>query len=192
MSEQKELTNITYFLKALCWSKAMTMQGNRIIEILNLFANSREVFANGENSEVRDVQERLGALPAEEHFFLISAGKCLDWLGRAELKGLVEAPAVEGIKSYSGFIADARNMREHDDEYLIGEGNKKARPRFVQASEVKGVSIDSDATCSGGAADEYYVGHGVHLFKIMDIAAVLSGYLEVRLADERKANRHKR
>ncbi len=188
MVGESNFPNTFYLSAALKWANAVVMQGGRVIRLLELWSGSQELYREGELLDIRRLEDLLDTQFAEEHFFLIAAGKCLDWLKVAERNGLVNASILDGLRGYADLITDSRNMREHDDEYFFGRGRKDAQPRFIQTATINNISVSSDATCSAGDSNDWYVGHGVNLNKIMAEASILSDHLKERLSEIRKSN----
>ncbi|WP_151884002.1 hypothetical protein [Pseudomonas putida] len=178
MSELMDVPDSFYVSTCISWANSVILQGERIHELVRLFQGSGDLYRHGDISDIRKLEVRLDTQKAEEHFFLIAAGKLTDWLQSSQDKGLVSPDEWRDILSFKKSIDDTRNMREHDDEYFFGKG--RAQNRFIQKVERGGVTVQSDASCTIGQEGEIYIGHGVAMFKIMDLARNLLGVLEPR------------
>jgi hypothetical protein len=108
----------------------------------------------------------------EEHFFVTSLSKAIDWLKEVRKFRKDLLPDID--KFVQGFpeAKDLRNMREHDVDYFKGDG--KAQDRFVKKL--------SDATVDGSASFSdkkgYFVGGRVNVQQAIKAAKILYPKIE--------------
>ena len=134
------------------WVNAIVKQGRRL---LSTKATQPQIVSSDQSSyDFRDW------IRTEEHFFIIAVGKAIDWL--EELKSVdasIQLPIEDFFKKLPN-ARDMRNMREHDNEYLRGNGHKQTK--FHQEVKVKGVSgggsISADATATVIIGNNYLLG----------------------------------
>ena len=159
--------------KAIDWVKSVIYQGNRIITLDNeQDIRDKFIFNNMESSPelafsvMHKVDNDRYILSMEEHFFIIALGKSIDFLKKLdgfqdEVKDIINRiDEVVGINN----IVDLRNMREHDDEYIKGNGNKQAN--FFQESKDGNSIGDATSTCIRGEK-EHWLGEKVEVIEVV-------------------------
>lgn len=104
-----------------------------------------------DRESIRGLDDRIRR---NEHFFVISVGKALEW--GAELKR-INPKLSDAIEALEQALPDGRlirNMREHDLAYFKGTGHKQEE--FVQSLNGGLVEVDGSSTVVG--ADGYLIG----------------------------------
>ncbi len=121
------------------WLKAVVSIGNTLIEM-------------------SEAQEDIQLSSTYEHFFVIAAGKSLEW--GEELRE-VDDQKYREFCHYRDRLPEARlvrNMREHDVAYLKGEGRRQSE--FVKELDVNGGNMSAavDGTSTIICDEGYLIG----------------------------------
>ncbi len=94
-----------------------------------------------------DARRRLSAaVRADEYFRLCAGNRVRRRLRHAVNEHVVPARVASDYAAIARHLADVRNMREHEDEYLLGAGTQ--RGRFVHHDPVRRVVADATWTVS--------------------------------------------
>lgn len=169
-----------YFaFQASNWAKAVIFQGNRAIETMkravlltNQMYNSRDD-ADVEQRLSNEINENSYRQRMEEYFFALVLGKSVDFLRRlSEFSSIVSVIDQRiGLQN----IMDIRNMREHDDDYIGGEGyNAKERligkEKLLGGVDEEGSSmVDGTATMIYVTEDKYLLGNIIDIFEVVRV-----------------------
>ena len=161
-------------IKSVIWAKAVINEGSRIINLdKQMDGYQKIIYGNPEinynlfslinnlDNQNRDI------LSMEEHFFIISLGKSIDFL---QALGSYKYDVKEILKEINDNIGiqkiiNLRNMREHDDEYIKGNGNKQSE--FIQESEDK--LFVSDATSTIRIGDKHLLGGKIEVVSVVKL-----------------------
>lgn len=106
---------------ARLWVGSIVFQGDRLLHAHNLLNTRPAVGAAGMQRFRRQMDRRL----MEEQFFLDAIGKALRWVKVAKKRDSSLSQVVDRFLQQLPEAGDVRNMREHDDEYFEGNGNKQ-------------------------------------------------------------------
>lgn len=180
------LTEIECLMQAIRWVEAVTLQSSRIFEVLEVFNELRQHKDSEDYALIDALNRRLDGLGVEEHFFLIAAAKSNVWINLTANKGAV---ANAKVRKYRKLIEPAlavRNMREHDDKYLVGEGDNQ--DKFMHETRVNGlVTQATDGTSSSGSIEKWMLGGRADVRKIAEEAAkvieILKGALKTKRSE---------
>lgn len=85
----------------------------------------------------------------DENMLLTSAWKALRFLDVAAAEGILPKELLEPFVPLRGPLKDVRDMREHEDEYRLGEG--RARKRYVHHDAETKVAASADWTVVVGS-----------------------------------------
>lgn len=163
--------------KAYEWVQGVISQGNRLIDKKKSF----NLIINNDLNEKEKLEVDKCPIAIEEHFFVIALGKSIDFIKRMKSKRVKEIEDVTNnvlkfidIKIGLENISDMRNMREHDDEYIEGKGNKPES--FFVTSEDGYIRADATSTINiyNKHGDKYYLGN-----KIIEINTVVEVYKQI-------------
>lgn len=181
---ESQLTATACILQTIKWVEAVTLQSRRVFELLEVF-NELRAHKDSEDHELIDaLNRRLDGLAAEEHFFLIAVAKSNAWIN---LSTKMDAVSNANVRKYRQLIEPAlsvRNMREHDDKYLTGEGDNQ--DKFVHEDRVNGgVALSIDGTSSSGSVERWMLGGRVDIRKISDEASKVIDVLKDALKTKR-------
>lgn len=159
-------------IKSVRWAKAVIKEGKRIIDLDKQMDNCQKIMSQNHDitygqflliNKIYD--ENRDILDIEEHFFIISLGKSIDFLQalgsyKYEVKEILkEINDTIGIQN----IINLRNMREHDDEYIRGNGNKQSE--FIHESEDK--VFEADATSTIRIDDKHLLGGKIEVASVL-------------------------
>lgn len=127
------------------WTQGVIAQSKRVIaatEKLSNVGTTHEPYI-----------ENLYSLHCEDHYFVISAYKLLEyyqWTKQHNLFANVDFSELDGINQRD--IKDLRNMREHVVEYFRGTGRDKAR-WWIESPDFKADASSCVGTLIGGRLD---------------------------------------
>ena len=155
-------------MQSFQWAQSVIYQGNRVFIYFDLEASKadkkREYFEEIEKTQNFDLLSLLSQPTndieiepfiriMEEHFFVIALGKSIDYFKKFNEydKIIHEIDNLFSLKK----IADLRNMREHDDEYVSGAGHAQSRFNFNNVSK----NYTGDMTATYCTPSEYYLGN---------------------------------
>ena len=130
MIEKQKEYNIYCAINTVRWVKSVIYQGNRIKAI---DIKKEQFFKEVEKNPdlfFKYSREDDYILPMEEHFFSIALNKSLIFLTKmkkikkikTDVKDILDIICDEIGRDN---ISNLRSMREHDDEYINGKGNKQ-------------------------------------------------------------------
>ncbi len=157
--------------KALEWAQAVIFQGERTIETaqnntmilndmfgddlsLSLASKFRQEF---ENNKFRSFME--------EHFFIIALAKSIDFFKKFNNFDDIRNDIY--INWGKTTIDDIRNMREHDDEFIVGKG--KTRPQnFLHEDQSRRNISDATSTIIDFSKREYLLGGRLNIYEVVD------------------------
>lgn len=144
-----------YITKAYDWSNAVIIQGNRVCRHVDMPLN-------GDNFDDDRCKRMM-----EEHFFVIALGKSIDYLNYIKERSQISKELLDELYEKVGKteITELRNMREHDDEYIRGDGHKQQN--FITVS--KDNFFASDATSTLIINGEILLGGKVNVGKTVNI-----------------------
>jgi len=157
------------FQIAINWCQGTIIQGNRVLNLRfpeMLLSVSLE--SSKEHRKKFDEYQIYRLI--DEHFFLIAARQVIRWCEFAKKQYSELTPAIDKFCSDRNII-DTRNMREHNDEYLVGKGNKQKN----YVSEVKSINFDIPGdqlgTCDASSTivdgDRYLIGGRVDVLQTL-------------------------
>lgn len=129
IAKQKEY-NIYCAINANNWVKSVIYQGNRIKNIDIENEKMMEEIEKNPDVILEKLHENDYILPMEEHFFAIALNKSLTYITKLkkikkfkdDIKLILDLVCNEIGRDN---ITNLRSMREHDDEYIKGNGNKQ-------------------------------------------------------------------
>lgn len=105
-------------------------------------------------------------LHMHEHFFANALGKSIDFLGKLSNFGDILKDILNSIGGPQVAL-DLRNMREHDDEYIAGNGH--AQNRFITRNDELSIITDATSTCIDFENRQYILGGKINLFQTVDV-----------------------
>lgn len=163
---------------AKLWLRGIIVQGERVLAVqvrIEQQATSAE-FSQTMQEQIRSVQNRIRAMQErviEEHFFVISVNKTINWLKEvSKLEPLLQAN-VERFLDQVPSAKEVRNMREHDIEYFKGEGFRQEEfQKTIDVNQQEDAGrIDATATiiCNEG----YLIGGRLNVEQAMAAAQEL-------------------
>ncbi|MBI5950477.1 MAG: hypothetical protein HY865_02365 [Chloroflexi bacterium] len=134
-----------YFLNsAKIWLQGIVYQGDRLLENQQKMQNAMRAVTRETLVKHQDFLTYNDLRIVEEHFFVTSVSKSIDWLKEVKkFKPELSSNIDRFIHAFPE-TKDLRNMREHDVDYFKGEG--KAQGRFVRP--LTDVTIDASASMS--------------------------------------------
>ena len=162
-----------YFLNsAKIWLQGVIYQGNRLLENQHKVRNAMQVVTQATLMQHQNILELKELRIVEEHFFVTSVSKTIDWL--KEVKKFRKDLSSDIDKFLQGFpeAKDLRNMREHDVDYFKGGG--RAQDRFVK--NLPDVTIDGSASFSDN--NGYLIGGRVNVQQAIKAAQILYPKIE--------------
>jgi hypothetical protein len=155
MTEQEkvELTPVECVLTTKRWLEAVLVQSCRIYDLLGVFSKLRLIKDSEDYVEIDALNRKLNGLQVEEHFFLIAVAKANVWINLARESGAVSGPVIRRYLSAIEPALAVRNMREHDDRYLTGDGDKQEK--FIHHSSDG--AVVTDGTSSAGSVEKWMI-----------------------------------
>jgi hypothetical protein len=99
---------------------------------------------------------------ADEYFLLCASAKVLRWLDIAVKENLVPDDLKKDFAAIERPLKDARDMREHSEDYNLGKG--KFPERFIHEDEISGYKVPADWTFVH--KDRYLIGGRVELSEL--------------------------
>ncbi|WP_026893068.1 hypothetical protein [Lacrimispora aerotolerans] len=157
--------------KALEWAQAVIFQGERTIETAQ---NNMMIFNDmyGDDfslslaSKFRQESERNRfRIFMEEHFFIIALAKSIDFFKKFNHFDAIRNDIYNNWGKTT--IDDIRNMREHDDEFIVGKG--KTRPQnFLHEYQSRRYISDATSTIMDFSKREYLLGGRLNIFEVVD------------------------
>jgi len=112
-----------YFLNnAKIWLRGIVHQGQQLLDNQQQMLNAMQAITSETLMKHQDYLVFKDLRIFEEHFFVISVSKAIDWLKevknfKPELSSDIDM-FVHGLPE----VKDLRNMREHDVDYFKGKG----------------------------------------------------------------------
>jgi len=181
---ESQVTAIECLLHAIKWVEAVTVQSRRVFDVLEVFNELRKHKDSEDYELIDSLNRRLDWLGVEEHFFLIAVAKSNAWIN---LSTQMDVVANAKVRKYRKIIEPAlsvRNMREHDDKYLTGEGDNQ--DKFVHETRIDGwVAQSTDGTSSSGSVERWMIGGRADIRKISGEASRVIDALEDALKTKR-------
>lgn len=158
---------------ARLWLKGIVMQGNRLLELSNYESSMYFDFMNTDKDKLKNLHDFT---KVEEHFFVIAVGKAMDWLREFQDNDHRQ----ENIQEFLDAIPHARNirnMREHDDAYLKGEGRKQNLFHHEFELHEGKFTGSADATSTIVINDNYMIGGRLDVVRTIKAADKLCQFL---------------
>ena len=157
-----------YFLNsAKIWLKGVIYQGNRLLENQQKMQNAMQAIAPETLMKHQDYLVLNDLRIVEEHFFVTSISKTIDWLKEVKKFRLELSSEIDMFFHSLPEAKDLRNMREHDVDYFKGKGN--AQNRFVKT--LTNMTVDASASIS--STDGYFIGGRLNVQRAMNAAQKL-------------------
>lgn len=165
---RKERNNDFYFvMQALNWTKSVIHQGNRVLNNNLLNEITMELLNTNPELNINIPEKYISYM--DDHFFIIALSKTIVYFRKIkkirELKNDVKE-ILNKIDKEIGIenIINIRNMKEHDDEYVLGKGNKQ--DDFITDSGVFAADATSTIIIQGKA---YLIGGKIDVKKTIEI-----------------------
>lgn len=139
------------------WIAAIEFQGLRLLKI------------NKINSSLHSINRKLSNQQrVEEHFFIISVNKAIEWLEQTVKIYPQFSDCLKKFENELPNIKELRNMREHDIEYL--SWNWRKQENFHKKVEDVSLSISADATSAIIFPDKYLIGWRLNVQKTIALS----------------------
>lgn len=152
------------------WLHAIFIQGERVFRNYS----DREISNRSESAELLRIMD----FP-DQHFFLIAANKCLEYIAQAVNRKLVDNKCFIPMWTATGkSLKRVRDMREHDVEYLIKRVGKK-QSDFVRC--LPGCLGVVDASSTIVADGKYLIAGLVDVAAVMEAARALTPLVEMEI-----------
>ena len=148
------MTNDEWYIlnSAKIWLSGIIHQGKRLLENQQRMQNAMQGITTETLMKHQDYLLFNNLRIVEEHFFVISVSKAVDWLKEVKKFRIELLTEIETFFHSLPEVKDLRNMREHDIDYFKGKG--KAQNRFVKVL----TNMTVDALASFSSTDGYLVG----------------------------------
>lgn len=169
--EQMRLEKLRYQLAS--WAYRIWHQGFLVLKIHSANLNQEKggtiLDRSGEfMGELGYSIEAYGALNrAHEHYFLNALGKFFRWHEVLSRVDGVDVPSDLPLMRHRAEYYDARNMWEHDEEYLLGKGRDRSRyvwDRTWRNNDGRPIRVESSWSMTLG--DEYVLANRVEVFPV--------------------------
>lgn len=159
---------------ARLWVWSIMFQGDRLLNAQDVLNSPHALGSAG----MQQFREQMDRRLMEEQFFLDAVGKALRWIKVAKRQDLSLSEAVDRFLQQLPEAGEVRNMREHDDEYLEGNGNKQAD--FVKTTTVGGQQISATVDASSTIVwdGNYLIGGRLNVQNAIDAAHALLPCIE--------------
>ncbi len=157
-----------YFLdSAKIWLRGIVYQGQRLLANQQQMQNAMQAITLETLMKNRDYLVFNDLRIIEEHFFVMSVSKAIDWLKEVKKFRLELSSEIDGFLQDFPDAKDLRNMREHDVDYFHGKGN--AQNRFIKT--LADMTVDASASIS--SAEGYLIGGRLNVQKAVRAAQKL-------------------
>ena len=159
---------------ARLWVRSIVFQGDRLLHAHNSLNSSPVVGSAG----LQKFREQMDRRLMEEQFFLDAVGKALRWVKVAKMRKPSLGQDVDRFLQQLPEAGDVRNMREHDDAYFQGHGNKQAK--FVKTAPIgkQQISVTVDASSTIVWDGDYLIGGRLNVQKAIEAARALFPCIE--------------
>ena len=142
----KMITDEEWYMlsNAKIWLRGIFFQGIRLLENQQKMRNAMQTVTQETLMQHKNILEFKELRIVEEHFFVTSVSKAIDWLKEVrKLKPDLSSDIDSFIHNFPE-AKDLRNMREHDVDYFKGKGI--AQNRFVKS--LADSTVDASASIS--------------------------------------------
>lgn len=163
------MTNEEWYIlnNAKIWLRSIMHQGQRLLINQQRMRDTMQAITLEALMQHQDYLVFNDLRIAEEHFFVISVSKAMDWLKEVKKFRLELSSEIDLFFQSLPEVKDLRNMREHDVEYFKGMGN--AQKRFVKT--LADMTVDASASISN--TDGYLIGGRLNVQQTMRAAQKL-------------------
>ena len=157
--------------KALEWAQAVVFQGERTIETAQNFTRiSYDMFRDDYSlplaSKFRQESEIYKfRIFMEEHFFIIALAKSIDFFKKFNDFDAIRNDIYNNWGKTT--IDDIRNMREHDDEFIVGKGRTRPHNFLYEDQSRRNIS-DATSTIIDFSKREYLLGGRLNIYEVVD------------------------
>jgi len=163
------LTDQEWYLlnSAKIWLRGVVHQGQRLLDNQQQMGSAIQAITLETLMKRQDYLVLNDLRIVEEHFFVISVSKAMDWLKEVKKFRLELSSEIDIFFHSLPEVKDLRNMREHDVDYFEGKGN--AQIRFVKT--LADMTVDASASIS--KTDGYLIGGRLNVQEAMRAAQKL-------------------
>jgi hypothetical protein len=162
-----------YFLNsAKIWLQGVIYQGNRLLENRQKMQNAMQSITQETLMKHQDFLEYNDLRIVDEHFFVTSVSKAIDWLKEVKKFKPELLSDIDMFIHSLPEVKDLRNMREHDVDYFKGKGI--AQDRFIKT--LTDTSVDASASFSDD--NGYLIGGRLNVQQAMKAAEKLYPKIE--------------
>jgi hypothetical protein len=126
------------------WLRGIMHQGRRLLENQQRMQSAMQAITADTFLRHQDFLVYNDLRIVEEHFFVNSVSKAIDWLKEVKKFRKDLSLEINGFLHEFPEAKDLRNMREHDVDYFKGEG--KVQNRFIK--KLPDATVDGSASFS--------------------------------------------
>lgn len=166
MCDSKQEEKLYFVMQALNWTKSVIHQGGRILKndlyektVIDCLHDSPNFFDKLPDRYINSM---------DEHFFIIALYKSITYLRKVKKIKVLKNDVKEILKKIDSEIGieditNIRHMKEHDDEYILGKGNRQ--DSFITESD----DFVADATSTIINQGSHLIGGKINVEKTIEV-----------------------